>query len=222
RVDDEIKLKNISEQGLGDRLYIGPLEIHLDAVALHKCGLLQRGSPQLWIAIARPFWLHVRARKQERLICRFARFARFAGLARISLIPDRETRAEISVANGIHRISRCDARRGRQIRRSTAAQCKEDRGYDASPRKPNQTPPMQSVHNILPAVAPHCHIYGERLRNLRAGQEKPLLRRAISAFIYNCGHSANIVRPTQQSMRQTNDYFGQIITFSVRDAISAT
>jgi len=50
----------------------------------------------------------------------------------------------------------------------------------------------------------------------------PLLRRANSAFIYNCGHSANIVRPTQQSMRQTNDYFRQIITFSVRDTISAT
>ena len=92
------------------------------------------------------------------------RFARLAGLARISLIRDRKTRAEISVANGIHRISRCDARRGNQIRRSTAAQCKEDRGYNASPCKPNQTPPMQSIHNILPAVAPHCHIYGERLR----------------------------------------------------------
>ena len=68
RVDDEIKLENISEQGLGDRLHIGTLEIHLDAVALEKCGLLQRGGPHLRIAIARPFWLHVRARKQERLI----------------------------------------------------------------------------------------------------------------------------------------------------------
>jgi len=56
----------------------------------------------------------------------------------------------------------------------------------------------------------------------RARQEKPLLRRANSAFIYNCGHSANIVRPTQQSMRQTNGYFGQIINFSVRATISAT
>jgi hypothetical protein len=92
----------------------------------------------------------------------------------MSLIVDRKTRAEIRVANGIHRISRCDARRGHQIRRSTAAQCKEDRGYNASPRKPNQTPPMQSVHNIiLPAVAPHCHIYGERPRTSDRGKKSP-------------------------------------------------
>jgi hypothetical protein len=50
----------------------------------------------------------------------------------------------------------------------------------------------------------------------------PLDRRANSAFIYNCGHSANIVRPTQQSMRQTHDHFGHVINFSVRDTIHAT
>ena len=46
-----------------------------------------------------------------------------------------------------------------------------------------------------------------------ARQEMPLGRRANSAFIYNCGHSANIVRPTQQSMRQTHDHFGHVINF---------
>jgi hypothetical protein len=50
----------------------------------------------------------------------------------------------------------------------------------------------------------------------------PLGRRANSAFIYNCGHSANIVRPTQQSMRQTHGHFGHVINFSVRDTIHAT
>jgi hypothetical protein len=39
----------------------------------------------------------------------------------------------------------------------------------------------------------------------------PLVGRAISDFIYNCGHSANFVRPTSRSMRQTHDHFAYLI-----------
>src|SRR5882757_2429541 len=98
---------------------------------------------QTAFAIALRIWCHVRARKQKWL----SRSLRPNG---ISLVRDWKACAEISVANRIHRIDRRDARRGSYIRRYTAAQCEEDRGYDASPWKLNQTPPMQATHYTTP------------------------------------------------------------------------
>jgi hypothetical protein len=63
-IDDEIELENISEQGLCDVCTSAPSN-HLDAVALEKCGGLQRGGPHVRITIALRIWCHVRARKQR-------------------------------------------------------------------------------------------------------------------------------------------------------------
>ena len=63
--------------------------------------------------------------------------------------------------------------------------------------RPTRSRPSNLSKTFSPAVAPHCHIYGDRPSPQGTRQEMPLGERANSDFIYNCGHSANIVRPTQ-------------------------
>ena len=67
RVDDEIKLENISEQGLGDRLYIGALEIHLDALADEHSAWLRRGDARICILILLRLGIVLRAWEDQRL-----------------------------------------------------------------------------------------------------------------------------------------------------------
>src|SRR4029453_15123965 len=113
----EIELKNIAKKGLRDRLHIGAVEIHFDAVALEECGRLQRRRPHLRIAIASRFWLRVGAWKDKGT----SRFPRPAGL---SLARKRKTRTEVGIANGVHRIEWRNAGRRRPIRCYTTGQCK--------------------------------------------------------------------------------------------------
>lgn len=82
---------------------------------------------------------------------------------------------------------------------------------------------MRFIHNYLPAVAPHDHIYGDRPLPLSQLVKKADRRAShLAAFVYNCGHSANIVRPTRQSMRQTNDHFAHEPDFRMCNSIDAT
>jgi len=137
-IDDEIELENISEQGLRNRLHVGPVEIHLDAVALEKCGRLQRGRPHIRIAIALRIWCHVRARKQKWL----RRSFRPAG---ICLVRDWKARAEISVAT--ESIASTGATPAAGV--NSTFHSRPMRGRSRLRRRPwklNQTPPMQATH----------------------------------------------------------------------------
>src|SRR4030095_16588577 len=77
RIDDEIELKNISEKRLRDRLHIGAIEIHRDAVALDECGRLRRCGSRVRISILLRLRRDVRAWKKNGL----RRLPRPAGLA---------------------------------------------------------------------------------------------------------------------------------------------
>jgi hypothetical protein len=121
---DEIELKNIAEKSLCDRLHIGAVEIHFDAVAPEECGRLQRRRSHLRIAIAPLLRLRVGAWKDKGL----SRSPRPAGL---SLARERKTRTEVGAANGVRRVERRDAGRRRHIRCYTTDQCKTKRSRNA-------------------------------------------------------------------------------------------
>ena len=104
---------------------------------------------------------HVRAGKQERL----SRFARSRALAGFPEFPSfaagkrglksalrTESSPSVGCAPAIEAIF--DAPQPPSAKQlETARQARV---------QPNQPPPMRFIHNYLPAVAPHGHIYGER------------------------------------------------------------